>query len=438
LSNFIVTILSVSVVLGIMVLVHEWGHFIVAKAFGVRVEIFSIGFGPRLWGRKSGDTDYRISGLPLGGYVKMAGDNPLEERKGDPDEFLSKPRWQRALIAVAGPAMNIILSIVLIAGIYMHGSKEPAYLDQPMVLAGVLPDSTAQKAGLAAGDHVVKINGASNPTWDRALLELMSTLPGHSLTLVVDRGGKEVSVTVPASQSMEDIFGYPANRLLIGSVTPGMPAERSGIRPGDEVLKVNGNPLASGTEFPSLVEKSQGAPLDLEIRRGDRTFHLEVRPQQMGVKNGVTQWQIGVGLQVGEVVDRRLPFGAAIAESVAMNTLMARQVAFVVVELFRGHISLKQLEGPLGIARESGRAARQGASELLKLMAMIGVNLAILNLLPIPPLDGGHILLLFIEGSIRRDLSIRVKERFVTVSMVFLLLVFAIVMYNDVLRLAHR
>jgi regulator of sigma E protease len=438
LSNFIVTILSVSVVLGIMVLVHEWGHFIVAKAFGVRVEIFSIGFGPRLWGRKKGDTDYRISGLPLGGYVKMAGDNPLEERKGDPDEFLSKPRWQRALIAVAGPAMNIILSIVLIAGIYMHGSKEPAYLDQPMVLAGVLPDSTAQKAGLAAGDHVVKINGASNPTWDRALLELMSTLPGHSLTLVVDRGGKGVSVTVPASQSMEDIFGYPANRLLIGSVTPGMPAERSGIRPGDEVLKVNGNPLASGTEFPSLVEKSQGNPLDLEIRRGDRTIHLEVRPQQMGVKNGVTQWQIGVGLQVGEVVDRRLPFGAAIAESVAMNALMARQVAFVVVELFRGHISLKQLEGPLGIARESGRAARQGASELLKLMAMIGVNLAILNLLPIPPLDGGHILLLFIEGSIRRDLSIRVKERFVTVSMVFLLLVFAIVMYNDVLRLAHR
>jgi regulator of sigma E protease len=438
LSDFIVTILSVSVVLGIMVLVHEWGHFIVAKAFGVRVEIFSIGFGPRLWGRKSGDTDYRISGLPLGGYVKMAGDNPLEERKGDPDEFLSKPRWQRALIAVAGPAMNIILSIVLIAGIYMHGSKEPAYLDQPMVLAGVLPDSTAQKAGLAAGDHVVKINGTSNPTWDRALLELMSTLPGHSLTLIVDRGGQEVSITVPASQSMEDIFGYPANRLLIGSVTPGMPAERSGIQTGDEVLKVNGNPLASGTEFPSLVEKSQGGPLDLEIRRGERTIHLEVHPQQVGVKNGVTQWQIGVGLQVGEMVDRRLPFGAAIAESIGMNTLMARQVAFVVVELFRGNISLKQLEGPLGIARESGRAARQGASELLKLMAMIGVNLAILNLLPIPPLDGGHILLLFIEGSIRRDLSIRVKERFVTVSMVFLLLVFAIVMYNDVLRLAHR
>jgi regulator of sigma E protease len=436
--DIIVTILSVSIVLGIMVLVHEWGHFIVAKAFGVRVEIFSIGFGPRLWGRKKGDTDYRISGLPLGGYVKMAGDNPLEERKGDPDEFLSKPRWQRALIAVAGPAMNIILSIVIIAGIYMHGSQMPAYLDQPMVLAGVLPDSTAQKAGLAPGDRVVKINGVSNPTWEQAVKELESTLPGHSLSLVVDRKGQQVSVTLPITQALEDMFGYPPSRLIIGSVSPGMPAERAGLMPGDEVLKVNGNPLASGSEFPSLVGKSQGSPLDLEIRRGNQTMHIVVQPQQVGVKNGVPQWQIGVGLQVGELVVRRLPFGAAISESITVNTMMARQVAFVVVELFRGNISLKQLEGPLGIARESGRAARQGATELLKLMAMIGVNLAILNLLPIPPLDGGHILLLFIEGSIRRDLSIRVKERFVTVSMVFLLLVFAIVMYNDVLRLAHR
>src|ERR1700720_539378 len=169
-------ILSVSIVLGIMVLVHEWGHFIVAKSFGVRVEVFSIGFGTRLWGIKRGDTDYRVSALPLGGYVKMAGDNPMEDRKGDPDEFLSKPRWQRVLIALAGPAMNIVLSVLLVAGIYMRGSKQPAYLDKPMVLAGVLADSAAQKAGLQAGDKVIKVNGVSNPTWDRGQLELMSTL----------------------------------------------------------------------------------------------------------------------------------------------------------------------------------------------------------------------------------------------------------------------
>src|ERR1700756_692572 len=150
-------IVSVSIVLGIMVLVHEWGHFIVAKSFGVRVEIFSIGFGPRLSGWKRGDTDYRLSALPLGGYVKMAGDNPLEERKGDPDEFLSKPRWQRVLIALAGPAMNVVLSVILVAGLYMHGAKQPAYLDKPIVLAGVLPDSAAEKAGLMAGDRIVKV-----------------------------------------------------------------------------------------------------------------------------------------------------------------------------------------------------------------------------------------------------------------------------------------
>src|ERR1700692_3707330 len=153
-------IASVSIVLGIMVLVHEWGHFIVAKSFGVRVEIFSIGFGTRLWGYKRGDTDYRLSALPLGGYVKMAGDNPLEDRKGDPDEFLSKPRWQRVLIALAGPAMNIVLSVILVAGIYVRGSKQPAFLDRPMDLVGVLQDSPAQKAGLMAGGGLVSGTGA--------------------------------------------------------------------------------------------------------------------------------------------------------------------------------------------------------------------------------------------------------------------------------------
>ncbi len=433
--DIVVTILAVSIVLGIMVLVHEWGHFIVAKAFGVRVEIFSVGFGTRLWGTKRGDTDYRLSVLPLGGYVKMAGDNPFEERKGDPAEFLSKPRWQRVLIALAGPTMNVVLSILLFAGIFMYGSKQPAYLDKPAVLAGVLPDSVAQKAGLSAGDQIVKINNRRNPTWDDVRLETISTLPGHSLSLVVDRSGREVSLSVPSGQAMEDILGYPADRLLVGSVSAGKPAERSGLKDGDEIVQVDGRDLASPIEFPPLVQASQGRPLKLAVKRGDQTLGIEVRPEQTGVKNGVSQWQIGIGIQSGDVVERRLSVGAAIVESVGVNALMVRQISYVVMELFRGNISLKQLEGPLGIARESGRAAKQGVTELLSLMAMIGVNLAVLNLLPIPPLDGGHILLLFIEGTIRRDLSVRVKERFVTVSMVFLLLVFAIVMYNDVLRL---
>jgi len=432
--DFLVMIVSVSIVLGIMVLVHEWGHFIVAKSFGVRVEIFSIGFGTRLWGYKRGDTDYRLSALPLGGYVKMAGDNPLEDRKGDPDEFLSKPRWQRVLIALAGPAMNIVLSVILVAGIYMRGSKQPAFLDRPMDLVGVLQDSPAQKAGLLPGDHVVSVNGVNNPTWDRAQLELMSTLPGHMLTIAVDRNGQQLFFSVPAAQSVEEVFGYPQDHLIVSAVSPGTPAERSGLMAGDVITKVNGIALANGAEFPPIVDKSHSQPLDLEVQRGDRTLHIQLRPQQVNVPNGAPRWQIGV-LRTGDLVERRLTFGSAIIESIGMNALMTRQVAYVVVELFRGKISLNQLEGPLGIAKESGRAAREGVAELLSLMAMIGVNLAVLNLLPIPPLDGGHILMLFIEGTIRRDLSVRVKERFVTVSMVFLLLVFAIVMYNDVLKL---
>jgi regulator of sigma E protease len=434
-SDFLTMIVSVSIVLGIMVLVHEWGHFIVAKSFGVRVDIFSIGFGTRLWGIKRGDTDYRLSALPLGGYVKMAGDNPLEDRKGDPDEFLSKPRWQRVLIALAGPAMNIVLSILLVAGIYMYGGKVPAFLDKPMVLAGVLPDSPAQKAGLAAGDHVIKINGKSNPTWEEAQLELFSALPGHSIPLVVERKGQEVSLAVPAGQSLEDNFGYPADRLLINSVSSGMPAERSGLKSGDEIRKVDGKDLISPAEFPKIVQDSHGAPLNLEVQRGDRTLQFAVRSQQVSVKNGVSRWQIGIEIRGGDLVERRLSLFPAIVDSVSANSVTARQVAYVVVELFRGNISLKQLQGPLGIAKVSGDAAKEGPAVLLSLMATIGINLAVLNLLPIPPLDGGHILMLFIEGTIRRDLSVRVKERFVTVSMVFLLLVFAIVMYNDVLRL---
>lgn len=440
-SDFLIMIVSVSIVLGVMVLVHEWGHFIVAKSFGVRVDIFSIGFGTRLWGFKRGDTDYRLSALPLGGYVKMAGDNPLEERKGDPDEFLSKPRWQRVLIALAGPAMNILLSILLVAGIYVRGSKQPAFLDRPMILVGVLQDSPAQKAGLMPGDRIVSVNGVSNPTWDRAQLELMSTLPGHSLSIVAERNGQQLSFSVPAGPSVEDVFGYPQDHLNVSSVSPGTPAERSGLKAGDVILAVNGITLANGAEFPPIVDKSQSQhpqPVELEVQRDGRTLQVQISPQEVTAPNGARRWQIGV-LRTGDLVDRRLSLGGAIVESVGMNALMARQIFYVVVELFRGNVSLKQLEGPLGIARESGRAAREGPAELLSLMAMIGVNLAVLNLLPIPPLDGGHILLLFIEGTIRRDLSVRVKERFVTVSMVFLLLVFAIVMYNDVLRLIpHR
>src|SRR5579862_2004149 len=214
-----------------MVLVHEWGHFVIARLFGVRVEVFSIGFGPRLFGVKRGPTDYRLSALPLGGYVRMAGDNPAEERRGDPDEFLSKPRWQRALIALAGPTTNFLMAVVLTAVLFMHGGEEPDYADKPVVIAGVMKDSAAAKAGIQAGDRVAALGSIKNPTWDRLVREFALSGPGHSEPLTIDRNGQTVAVTVPSdSQQPFAAVGYPGEPVVIGAVSPGLAAEKAGLQ----------------------------------------------------------------------------------------------------------------------------------------------------------------------------------------------------------------
>src|SRR6202521_4139296 len=252
-----------------MVLVHEWGHFVVARLFGVRVEVFSIGFGPRLFGVRRGPTDYRLSALPLGGYVRMAGDNPAEERRGDPDEFLSKPRWQRVLIAVAGPTTNLLMAVVLTAGLFMRGGEQASYADKPVVIAGVLKDSPAQKAGIQPGDHIVSFGSVKNPTWGRIELELALSAPGHSAPVVVERDGRLISLSVPtAPQPFALLLGYPAEPVVIGSLTPGKPAEGAGLKEGDTIVAANGQQLASPSEFSEIVQQSTGQTIHLQILRG--------------------------------------------------------------------------------------------------------------------------------------------------------------------------
>src|SRR5208282_3162101 len=168
--NVLIAILSAAVVLGIVILVHEWGHFVAGKLFGVRVVVFSFGYGPRVWGWKRGDTDYRLSALPLGGYVRMAGDNPVEDRTGERYEFLSRPRWQRVLIYLAGPAMNVVLALVIFVGIFtIKGVPSASYANKPVDVGGVPPHSSAESAGLQAGDRIVKIGDVGNPTWEQAI-----------------------------------------------------------------------------------------------------------------------------------------------------------------------------------------------------------------------------------------------------------------------------
>jgi regulator of sigma E protease len=438
-SGLLISVAAVTVLLGVMILAHEFGHFLIAKLFRVRVDIFSVGFGPRLWGMRRGPTDYRLSALPLGGYVKMAGDNPAEERAGAPDEFLSKPRWQRFLIALAGPVMNVLLAVAVVAALFMHGERQPVYMERPANVAGVLKDSAAAQAGIRPGDRLVRVNDARVKTWGDALFELMFTMPAKPVPVVVDRAGKRLAMTVPparapTARSEFAVLGYPAEPVIVGSVRSGMPAAQSGLKSGDVILAANSRPVLSSVQLAEDIQNSDGHPLDLLLRRDGRDMHLTIKPVFGDPGDGVKRWAIGIGFEPASVYQAS-GLGEALWRSYRFNLKLTAEISYTVVGLVEGKVSLKQLAGPIGIAKQSGEAARRGLGDFLYVLAIISLNLGILNLLPIPILDGGHLLMLTVEGAMQHDLSVAVKERFAQVGLVFLVVIFAIVMYNDVLRL---
>jgi regulator of sigma E protease len=437
-STFLTAVIAVTVVLGIMIFVHEWGHFVAAKLCGVRVEVFSFGFGTRLFGVKRGDTDYRISALPFGGYVRMAGDNPVEERTGASYEFLSRPRWQRVVIAVAGPAMNFLLAFGIFWGIYwLVGAPFDAYLRQPAHVIAV-PQKPAVASGVEPGDMIVAVNGKKTPTWDNALTLADEVKPGESLTLTVSRNGAEQTLhaTAPDKLKVFELVGYPAMPPVVDDPAIGFPADKAGIKSGDTIVSMNGKTIVTWPQLVEIVRQSDGHPLQLVVRRGGKEIPMEITPIQVPTPDGQTVWQIGVAEKSQEAYERQGFFKAA--KDAGLETyLNTRQITQVIGGLFTGRVSMRELAGPLGIARMSGQAAKHGPISFLGLMAIISLNLGLINLLPIPILDGGHVLLLAIEGIMRRDLSIAVKERFVQVGLVFLLAVFAFVMYSDILKLVQ-
>jgi regulator of sigma E protease len=429
------------VVLGLMVLVHEWGHFVVARLMGVRVDTFSIGFGPRLFGLRRGPTDYRVSALPLGGYVKMAGDNPSEERSGAPDEFLSKARWQRALIAVAGPAVNALFAVLLLAGVYAVNYETPAFLDEPARLEGVSEDSPAARAGLQAGDVVVEIAGEENPTWED--LQIESLLGGKApLSVTVARGEERLPrVIEPELKGERDIpfvGWYPYDPIRITEVDPELPAARAGLLEGDEITALDGESTSEmgAGGFVERVQESEGAQLRLTVQRGNESLEIGVTPEERTWRGRTGHFLgVGIGRRIRSV---RLGPVAALQQSVAENLRFTGLLFVLIQRLVAGQASVRSLEGPIGITVLSGQAAQLGWGSLVNLMAIISINLAVLNLLPIPILDGGHIAMLAIEGLRRRDLSLHFKERVIQVGFMLLLLLFAVVMYNDISRYFFR
>jgi regulator of sigma E protease len=424
-----------AVVLGIMILVHELGHFAAAKWFGVRVDVFSIGFGKRLAGFRRGGTDYRISALPLGGYVKMAGESPLESRSGAPDEFMSHPRWQRFVIALAGPAMNIMLAVVLLTGVFMVHYEHPVYLDQPAVVGWVLENSPAAKAGIEQGDRIVRIDGQQNPNWEDVLLKVAVTSKGP-LDVAIQRGNeilqKQIQPERDAADQYDSMGWLPDEPITVTYLESDMPAAKAGLKVGDEVVAVNGTPMRSLLSVIHYLKQNGDKPVDVTAIRNGQKFDIKVTPA-LTEDNGQKNYRLG--FQSRPVQIDKLPFAQALNRSLDENRRYSLLIVDLVRKLVEHKASIKQMEGPIGIARASGDAARQpGWTPLLSLMAMISLNLGIFNLLPIPILDGGIIMFLLIEGILRRDIKPRIKERIYQTAFVFLILFAAVVIYNDLMK----
>ena len=417
-----------------MVLIHEFGHFVVARFFGVRVDVFSFGLGPRLFGVKRGATDYRLSALPIGGYVRMAGENPSDERTGDPDEFLSKPRWQRMFIVLAGPTTNLLLAIALTAGLFIYGGEQPTYADKPVVIAGVMKDSPAAEGGIQPGDHIVSFAGAQNPTWDRIALELALSAPGRSEPVVVERQGQRVSLSVKTDVQPFAVLGYPAEPVLVGAVITGGAAEAAGLMAGDSVIAADGQAMQSYLQLSEFIQQNGARPFDLEIERNGQRKTIHLQPAWGDPGDGKARWLIGINYRFA-TVERRYSVPTAVVKASQFHVVLGSKMLNMIAQLFTGRASMKQLQGPLGIVQESSRAARRGFADLISFMALVSLNLGIINLLPIPILDGGHIVMLGIEGALRKDLSLKVKERILTTGMVLLLAVFLFVTFNDISRM---
>jgi regulator of sigma E protease len=437
-SDFLTSVVAVVGVLGFMILIHEFGHYAVAKLLGVRVEQFAIGFGKRLIGFRKGETDYRINAIPLGGYVKMSGENPMDQHTDDPREFLNHSRWHRFLIAIAGPAMNILLAIFLLTVVYMVHYEYPVYLDKPAVIDGVRKNSPAAQAGLQSGDRIIQVDGIKNPTWEQ-LQPRVWLSPNQPLTVTVRRGDQVFDKTlVPKAATSSEIGTagwFPEDPVVVGQIEADLPAAKAGVKEGDRIVSMNDQPVRSIEGMIDSLQQTKSQPVDLTVMRGNETLHFHMTPVLSKTEDPKEQrYRLGF-LNKGEIKVTTLPFAQAFSLSLRKNREYSMMILELAKKLVERKISMKAVSGPIGIAQEAGYAAQQkGWTPLMELTAGISLNLGIFNLLPIPILDGGVILFLLIEGLMRRDISMNVKERVYQAAFVFLVLFAAMVIYNDLMK----
>jgi regulator of sigma E protease len=425
------------IMIGVMILIHELGHYWAARFFDVKVDTFSFGFGPRLFGFKKGETDFRFSAILLGGYVKMVGEQAGDEHANDPRSFLSKPRWQRLIIVFAGPAMNIVLAVAVLTGLFMV--RFPKIPTSPSPEIGyIVPDSAAAKAGLHEGDRIVQIGDTANPTWEDIEMK-ESASADHPVSVWIVRNGERKLVPVTPALDPKSGAGYVGwgeqTDIEIASYSlAGSPAAKAGLQPGDIIISVDGQAIHSTPKIHDIIKGNGGKPVDIVFSRNGQIATAHVAPR-ISENNGSKEWMIGVSLQP-KVVLVSLPFPQALSESVRQNVKSATFIYQFLRGIAERRMSPKSLSGPIKIVQMSGEEAREGPMAYFLLMAGLSLNLAVVNLLPIPILDGATIFMLIVEMFMRRDLSLRVKEAAFRLGFVFLMAVVAFVLYNDITKLA--
>jgi regulator of sigma E protease len=428
----LITLVSFIVVIGVLVFVHELGHYLAAKRIGVRVLTFSLGFGPKILGFRKGDTEYCISAIPLGGYVKMAGENPEESRSGRGDEFLSKSKWQRFQVLIMGPAMNIVLAVVLMSIVFAQGVQMPAFQDRAAVVGAVRSGSPAEEVGIRPGDLIYRVADREVKTWEAFYVQI-GTRANRDVPLSIIREGQELTVNVtPEPQTrfeVGEIGVMPDVNPRVTAVESGQPAERAGFRPGDVIVAADGEPITFSSQLIDHVQRHGERPMTIEVQRDGAPVSLTVE----AVRREDTL-RIGIGLEDEFVTIDPGPL-QAIGLSIQRNIQFSGLIIETVWGLITRQTSPRQLMGPVAIAQLSGEYAQAGWISFLTLMASISLNLGLLNLLPIPVLDGGHIFIMMLEGVSRRDFSIRVKEKMLLAGFVLLMLLMVTVIYNDLTRI---
>ncbi len=425
------SLLAFLFVLGVLVFVHELGHFLVARFHGVRCLTFSLGFGPKLIQTKRGDTVYCVSAIPLGGYVKMAGESAEDEREGKDDEFLSKSKWQRFQILIAGPAMNLILAVVVLTVVLYQGAQVPVFQDEPPVVGSVTDDSPAATADVRPGDRILSVAGRDVDTWEE-LYNAVYPRADREIEVVLRRDGDVRSITVtPVGQTkynLGDLGVLPSISPQVASMQSSNSAARdAGILVGDVIEGVEGRAVNQNSLI-EIINENPNIPLTLQIRRDGVQHDIVVTPNLV---DGVGL--IGVFLTAEMRTIEPGPF-EAFTMSLEQNYELSATIFETLAGLITRDTPVSQLVGPVGIAQASGDAAEFGWISLFGLMAFISLNLGILNLLPIPILDGGHIAIMAMEGVSRRDFSVQLKEKMLLVGFALLMTLMVTVIYNDLTR----